>query len=130
MIDTSELEELTPITRLVIHTINRDVIEKKLNRDRDNDALRAQGVQEDARKVVNELEKARKRVIGRIERFDTERVNEIEQVREIIAEVGPETAVDTIKTVVGRSEDMRRNIVNTVVEWEREAGLRTTQKTA
>lgn len=130
MIDISKLEDLAPITRLVIHTINLDVIEHRLEQDQDNDALRKQDLMENSRQATQELQRARKRIIGRIERFDEKRVDEINQVRQIIADVGPDKAVSEIKSVINQSANGCREIVNTIVEWEREAGLRGPQRRA
>lgn len=129
MIDTSALDNLSPITQLVIHIVNLEVIEKSLDQNRDDDALRKQGLLDNSQQAVSELERTRKRIIGRIEGFDDERVNEIEQVRERIADVGPEAAVGEIQSVVGGSEAMRQEIVSSILEWEREAGLRDTSTT-
>jgi hypothetical protein len=130
MIEIPSTEELNPITKLVVLIIYLDKVEEDLRGEVDEEALKSLGIEKDMSAVNRKLKKARKQLIGKIGGFSEERIEQIRRVRDIVSEVGLEKAIDKIGEVIDQPRIVREEIVESIIQWEEHAGLRSEDPTS
>jgi hypothetical protein len=102
---------------LIRHLTYRETIEKML----DN----LQGREEKTRRTRQLLLQRREEINDEIERYPSDLVFKVRTIRNIVAQVGPQKAVEDLRGILpDQDADTRKRVVQTVVRWEAKAGLR------
>lgn len=102
---------------LIRHLTYREAIERML----DN----LQGGDEKTRRTRQLLHQRREEISDEIEQYPSDLVFKVRSIRNIVAQVGPQRAVEDLRGILPEQDaGTRKRVVQTVVRWEAKAGLR------
>lgn len=102
---------------LIRHLTYRETIERML----DN----LQGGDEKTRRTRQLLHQRREEISDEIESYPSDLVFKVRSIRNIVAQVGPQRAVEDLRGILpDQDAGTRKRVVQAVVRWEAKAGLR------